>query len=210
MNFISALIFLVILIFSAILHEIAHGVVAEKFGDTTARDAGRITLNPIPHIDPLFSIIIPLGLYLSGSPILFGFAKPVPVNYYRLSNWRWGIFCVSIAGIVTNLFLAFAFSIPLHFANISPFAQGLCTLIVELNISLAIINMIPIPPIDGSKDLAALLGENVLEKVVSIESKGIWGTLPFIILIYILFLTPLFNNVMVPVFNFFFKIFGIA
>ncbi|MEK7075577.1 MAG: site-2 protease family protein, partial [Patescibacteria group bacterium] len=97
---------LAVLLFSVILHEIAHGSVAEYFGDDTARVMGRITINPIVHLDLYFSFLIPIVLYMSGSPIIFGAAKPVPVNYSNLKNFRWGVFCVSIAGILTNLLLA--------------------------------------------------------------------------------------------------------
>jgi Zn-dependent protease len=210
MSISDGLIYLLAIVFSAILHEIAHGVVAEYFGDSTARDAGRITLNPLPHIDPVFTILVPLVMFLSGSPILFGAAKPVPVNYWRLSNRRWGVFWVSMAGIITNLILAFAFSVPLRFGGINQTVANVLFLIVEANIVLAVINMIPIPPIDGSKALAALFGEKPLEKVLSLEYHGIWGVLPFMIVIYILFLTPLFTSVITPVMYFFFHIFGIA
>lgn len=206
----NAVIFLVILIFSAILHEIAHGAVAERFGDSTARDAGRITLNPISHIDPIFTIIVPLTLYLSGSPVLFGAAKPVPVNYYRLHPRRWAIFWVSIAGILTNLLLALIFSIPLHFASTNSEITSLFATVVEVNIFLAVVNMIPIPPIDGSKVLAALLGDWAIDRVTALESNGIWGLLPFFVVIYLIFLTPLFGIVATPVVNFFFRIFGLG
>lgn len=202
-------VFLIILLFSVILHEIAHGTVAEWFGDTTAKDAGRLTLNPLVHIDPVFSIIVPLVLYITtGFP--FGAAKPVPVNYNRLSNFRWGVFCVSIAGIITNLFLAFAFSIPLHFSALNQSFASFCALVIEINISLAVVNMIPIPPIDGSKAIAALLGEWAIEKVTSFERRGIWGLLPFLILIYFLFTTSFFNGVLNPVLGFFYHVFGLG
>ncbi len=206
----NAIIFLVVLVFSAILHEIAHGAIAERFGDSTARDAGRITLNPISHIDPFFTILLPLILYFSHSPVLFGAAKPVPVNYYRLHPRRWGIFWVSMAGILMNLVLAFIFSIPLHFASINPNVANLFIIVVEVNIFLAVVNMIPIPPIDGSKALAALLGDWAIDRVTALESNGVWGLLPFLIIIYLFFLTPLFTIVSTPILSFFFKIFGLG
>ncbi len=203
-------IFLIILLFSAILHEIAHGAVAEYFGDETARYMGRITLNPIKHIDPYFTILIPLILVLSGSPVIFGAAKPVPVNYYNLRNFRWGVFWVSIAGILTNLFIAFAFSLPLRFGHVAPAIHDLFISIAEINIFLAVVNMIPIPPIDGSKVLASLLGERAINWIMSIEMRGLLGILPFMILIYILFSSSGFQNIMLPIVNFFFRILGIA
>src|SRR5258708_4505183 len=154
--------YLIILLFSAILHEIAHGAMAEHFGDDTARMMGRITLNPISHIDPYFTILVPLLLFMSGSPVIFGAAKPVPVNYYNLRNFRWGVFWVSIAGILTNLLIAFAFSLPLRLMTVSPAVHDLFIAVAEINIFLAVVNMIPIPPIDGSKVIAALLGEGAI------------------------------------------------
>src|SRR2546429_685692 len=92
----------VILIFSAIIHEISHGLMAERLGDSTARDEGRITLNPIPHIDPFGSILLPLALLLAHSPVIFGSAKPVPVNFNNLRNPKSGMALVSLAGPVSN------------------------------------------------------------------------------------------------------------
>lgn len=210
MNIPAIILNLIILLFSAVLHEIAHGRVAEYFGDYTARDQGRITLNPIVHIDPYFTVLIPLLLVMSGSPVIFGAAKPVPVNYYNLRNFRWGVFWVSIAGILTNLAIAMIFAIPLKFFTLTPVVHDLFLLIAEINIFLAVVNMIPIPPIDGSKVLAALLGENTIEAIMKIEMRGFIGILPFMVLIYILFSTGGFERIMLPVANFFFRIFGIA
>ncbi len=206
---IPVILFLIILLFSAILHEIAHGVAAEYFGDDTARMMGRITLNPISHIDPFLTILLPLSLFLFGSPVIFGAAKPVPVNYYRLRNFRWGVFWVSIAGILTNLFLAFVFTLPMRFMQVSQPVQNLFIGIAEINVFLAVVNMIPIPPIDGSKVIAALLGERAINKITALEYRGIWGLLPFIVLIFILFSSAGFQNIMMPVIAFFFRLFGI-
>ena len=154
--------FLVILIFSIIIHEIAHGYMAEWFGDPTARLAGRLTLNPVPHIDPLGSIILPaLMLFGSGGSFAFGWAKPVPYNPYNLRNFKWGTVFVGIAGVAANLILAIIFGLMLRFSaelgiTDGPFAQMLAT-IVFLNIVLAVFNMIPFPPLDGAKVLFAFL-----------------------------------------------------
>lgn len=207
---IPIILFLIILLFSAILHEVAHGVAAEYFGDDTARMMGRITLNPISHIDPFLTILLPLTLYFFGSPVIFGAAKPVPVNYYKLRNFRWGVFWVSVAGILTNLFLAFVFTLPMRLMQVNPAVQSLFAGIAEINIFLAVVNMIPVPPIDGSKAIAALLGEWAIHKVTALEQSGIWGILPFMILIYILFSSSGFQNILTPVIGFFFRIFGIT
>jgi Zn-dependent protease len=210
MDVIAIAINLIILLFSAILHEIAHGRVAEYFGDDTARRMGRITLNPISHIDPYFTILIPVLLVVSGSPVIFGAAKPVPVNYGALRNFRWGVFWVSAAGILTNLFIAFIFTLPLRLFTVSPLVHGIFIMIAEINIFLAVVNMIPIPPIDGSKILAALLGENTIEALMKIEMRGLIGILPFMILIYFLFSSGGLERIMLPIATFFFRLFGIA
>jgi Zn-dependent protease len=207
MDIASLIISLIILLFSVILHEIAHGTVAEYFGDNTARLMGRLSLNPLVHIDLYYTILMPLLLALAHLPVL-GAAKPVPVNYNNLRNFRWGVFWVSIAGILTNLCIAFIFSIPLHFAASLPQAAiNVFSTVVILNIYLAVVNMLPIPPIDGSKVLAALFGEKAIYKVSQFERFGI---IPFVIFIYLVFSFAPFQNAMTSVVSFFFKIFGLG
>ena len=176
MSIIFAAIALVILIFSAILHEIAHGLVAERFGDPTARLAGRLTLDPRKHIDPVMSIALPLLLLISGSPIIIGAAKPVPVDPFNLRDGRKDIALVSLAGPLTNILIAVLFSFVLR---IFPF--GVIALIVHLNLLLAIFNLIPIPPLDGSKIFALLLPEGLANAYLALGSIG------FFIIIFLLF-----------------------
>ena len=134
---------------------------AEYFGDPTARLAGRLTLNPIPHIDPLGSIILPAMLALTGSGLIIGWAKPVPYNPYNLRNFKWGTIFVGLAGVLANLALAVIFGLMIRFSaelgiGSGPFADMLYT-IVFLNIVLAVFNMMPFPPLDGAKVLFAFL-----------------------------------------------------
>ncbi|MDD5152631.1 MAG: site-2 protease family protein [Candidatus Pacebacteria bacterium] len=135
---------------------------AELFGDPTARLAGRLTLNPIPHIDPLGSIILPaIMMIASKGSFAFGWAKPVPYNPHNLRNFKWGTFSVAIAGVLANLFLAVFFGLMIRFHALlgissASFIQILVT-IVEVNLVLAVFNMIPVPPLDGSKALFSLL-----------------------------------------------------
>ena len=117
----------VVLILSIIAHEIAHGYAADSLGDPTARLSGRLTMNPIPHIDPMGSVIIPAMLMFSGSPVLFGWAKPVPYNPYNLKNQRWGEALVALAGSATNILLAVIFGLIVRFGSI-PLATGETTL----------------------------------------------------------------------------------
>ena len=159
---IETLFFLVILIFSVIIHEIAHGYVAEMLGDPTARLAGRLTLNPAKHIDPMGSIILPaLMLIGSGGKFAFGWAKPVPYNPYNLRNFKWGTALVGIAGALANLLVAIIFGLMLRYHSMlgitaGPFSDILGT-IVYTNIILAVFNLIPFPPLDGAKVLFAFL-----------------------------------------------------
>ena len=150
---------------SIVIHEVAHGYAANMLGDPTARMAGRLTLNPIKHLDLMGSIIIPGLLVLSGSPFLFGYAKPVPYNLYNLRKYpwcqKWGEAVVSGAGPLVNLFIALVFGLIARFGSaldfFSPTFIEISTMVVFINILLAVINMIPIPPLDGSKVLGAVL-----------------------------------------------------
>lgn len=153
-----ALVAIVIVILSIIFHEVAHGYVANWLGDPTARLQGRLTLNPVPHIDPVGSLLIPGILLLSGTPFLIGWAKPVPYNPYNLRHGKWGEALVSGAGPATNIAIAVIFALLLRLEVFaSPLFLQVAILAIFANIALAIINLIPIPPLDGSKILRALL-----------------------------------------------------
>lgn len=193
MDLISGLLILIILIFSAIFHEVAHGFVAEKLGDPTARLAGRLTLNPKNHIDPYMSILLPLLLIISGSPVIFGAAKPVPVDPFNLKEGRKDIALVSLSGPLTNIFIAIVASFLikaiifssggfLQSGSVISFIYWFLTKIVQLNLLLAIFNLIPIPPLDGSKVFALILSEKEARAYLALGSIGI-----FIIFFLILF-----------------------
>ena len=193
MDLVFGLLILVILIFSAILHEVAHGFVAEKFGDPTARLAGRLTLNPRKHIDPYMSIFLLLLLIISGSPVIFVAAKPVPVDPFNLKEGRKDIALVSLSGPLTNIFIAIIASFLikaitfssggfLQSGTITPLIYWLLTKIVQLNLLLAIFNLIPIPPLDGSKVFALILPEKEATAYLALGSIGI-----FIIFFLLLF-----------------------
>lgn len=150
-------IFLVaIIMFSAIIHEVMHGVAADKLGDPTARYAGRLTLNPIPHLDMFGSIILPLVLALSHSPFFFGWAKPVPYNPYNLRPGRFSEAIVAGAGPASNLVIALIGGLIIRSGLLSS-GNDIVFLIVVVNVMLCVFNLIPVPPLDGSKVLAAIL-----------------------------------------------------
>ncbi|HEX5429600.1 MAG TPA: site-2 protease family protein [Patescibacteria group bacterium] len=200
MDLLSIVILILILLFSVIFHEVAHGVVAEHLGDPTARYAGRLTLNPIPHIDLFGSILLPAILLIFHSPFLFGAAKPVPVNYQNLRNFRKDMILVAFAGPATNFLLAIMAAIAYRlFPNTSPLAGSILLEVVILNLVLAVFNLIPIPPLDGSKILASLLGfvdRGIMYWILELERYG------FILIILFLF-TGLFTAILIPTVSFF-------
>jgi Zn-dependent protease len=156
------MLFAIPVIFAVTLHEAAHGFVALHFGDRTAKEAGRVTLNPIKHIDLFGTIILPMLLIFSNAGFVFGYAKPVPVNFAALRTPRWDMIWVAAAGPVMNLALAIV-SLGLlagvrgFGAEISPLVSDGLLLSIQLNVVLAIFNMLPLPPLDGSRVIAAFL-----------------------------------------------------
>ena len=163
-----------ILVFSAILHEVMHGVVADKLGDPTARVMGRLTLNPIPHLDPIMSVLLPALLVISGSPIIFGAAKPVPVNPIHFKDPKKDMALTALAGPLTNMLLAIIAAQIIKITPAEPILHTILYSIVLYNLMLTIINLIPIPPLDGSKVLAAILPNDLARSYLAIEQFGIF------------------------------------
>lgn len=150
---------LIVLVMSVVVHEVAHAYTAEFLGDPTARLEGRITLNPLKHLDMIGSILVPTFTFMTGG-VIFGWAKPVPFNPYNLKNRKWGEALVALAGPFSNLFLAVFFSFIIRYQIILGLPASfldISILIIFTNISLAVFNLIPIPPLDGSKILFSLL-----------------------------------------------------
>jgi Zn-dependent protease len=184
----------IVLLFSIIVHEVAHGYVALLNGDPTAKMLGRITLNPAPHIDPVGTIILPLLLLITHAGILFGWAKPVPVNPLNYRNYRWGEFAVSAAGPVSNLVLAALFSVLLRMGLNNPGLMQMAYFGVSINIFLALFNLIPIPPLDGSHILVLFLPRDLARMYAYLEPVGF-------ILILILFYTGIMGVIIMPLYR---------
>ena len=185
------------LILSIVLHEMAHGYAANALGDPTARLRGRLSGNPLVHMDPIGSVLVPAFLFFSGASFLFGWAKPVPYNPYNLRNAKWGEALVAAAGPAVNLLLAAIFSIIIRSADVLGLSYAfveLASYIVFINILLAFFNMIPFPPLDGSKILAALLPLRARmgyqNFVMKVESLGIVVTFLFIFILIQVLWTP--------------------
>ena len=173
--------YFLVIIPSAIIHEYAHGLAADMLGDPTARYAGRLTVNPIPHIDLWGTILMPIMLsVLTGGKFLFAYAKPVPYNPYNLKNQKWGPAMVAIAGPAANLLLAIAFAVFVRILPPSSFTSIL-SIIVYANVMLTIFNLVPIPPLDGSKILYALLPDSARGVRDFLDKHG------FIILLFFIF-----------------------
>jgi Zn-dependent protease len=198
---ISLIIFyIIVLIFSVIIHEVAHGAIADWLGDPTARLEGRLTLNPIKHIDPFGSVILPALLFwATAGQSVFGWAKPVPYNPYNLKNPKSGGAIIAAAGPLSNVILAVVFALILKIMpsiSVSAALADAFAIIIYTNIILAVFNLVPIPPLDGSKLLFALLPNNQtgwrIQQVL--EQYGV-----FILLIFILWgfqlIHPIIQNI---------------
>jgi Zn-dependent protease len=156
---------IVVLLFSITIHEVSHGLAANSMGDTTAKDLGRLSLNPIRHLDIFGSFLLPFFLYLTGLPI-FGYAKPVPYNPLNLNDQRWGPAKVAIAGPISNLMLALFFGLSLRFLPdvfSSSLVPDLFAVIVFINLILAIFNLFPVPPLDGHWILFSILPTGLVQ-----------------------------------------------
>ena len=189
----SLVLSLAIFLFAIIIHEFSHGWVAYKLGDPTAKYAGRLTLNPMAHIDPFGMILLPLILTMMGSPVIFGWAKPVPVNFWNLKNPRRDMIWVGLAGPLANIILAFALSLFLKInINLPALIFNILIAGIYVNLVLAVFNLIPIPPLDGSRVVVGLLPRELAVRYIRLERFGI----P---LIFLLMFMGLFNYLIRPI-----------
>ena len=180
MELLSILIVVVILLVSIVIHEIAHGATAYWLGDDTAKVAGRLTLNPLAHIEPTISIIMPLVCIIAGLPVIGG-AKPVPVNTRKINGGEWGMALVALAGPLSNFLLAFIGYGIFSLLNISSGLFGsILVLFVKINLGLMLFNLLPIPPLDGSKIIYPIAPEFVQDIIEKLE-KNSW--LVFVIIL---------------------------
>ncbi len=190
---------LIALILSIVIHEVAHGHAANWLGDPTARLQGRLSLNPIKHVDPLGSVILPALLVIGNASFLFGWAKPVPYNPYNLKNQKWGEAIVAAAGPAVNILLAIIFALLVRFAPLLDLSSSfieLAYLIVFINVLLAMFNMLPIPPLDGSKILMAILPTKAKMSyrnfTLQMERLGLFGMFAFVFVFVLIFSQPFF------------------
>lgn len=187
---------------AVVLHEVCHGLAANALGDPTAKQAGRLTLNPLKHLDPFWTLLLPALLFISTQgQFAIGMAKPVPVNFARLGRPKRDMIWVALAGPTANLFLAYFINILFRFFQ--PFSgpeaeriSEFLLLAVYFNLGLAVFNLIPIPPLDGSKIVAGILPRGLARRYLSIEP---WG----FIIILILYFTRTLSHLIVPGINFF-------
>lgn len=207
------IIVLIIIVSSVILHELAHGLVAYFLGDHTAKDAGRLTFNPLKHIDPVMSILVPVVLYMLNAPV-FGGAKPVPINSHNLKWREWGMALVALAGPLTNFFIALIAFLIAYFSGVInvynndiSLVQFIFAEIIYINLGFMLFNLIPIPPLDGSRVLYAISPDFFRNILASMERYG------FIIVYILIFLFgDMFSSLMVGgtngIINFFYLLTG--
>lgn len=175
--------FLIVMLLAITFHEAAHGFVARLFGDQTAYRLGRVTLNPFKHIDPLGTIILPGFMLLSGAPFLFGYAKPVPVNFGYLNPRRLGTILVAAAGPGMNLLLAIISALLLRVNyGVDSFGNQILAKSIDFNVILAIFNMLPLPPLDGGRVAVGLLPRPLSHLLAKVEPYGFLILLGLIIL----------------------------
>ncbi len=185
-DIITLVMYLIILVIALTIHEFCHAWAGHLLGDVTAKQHGRLTLNPLAHIDPLTTLLLPIGLIMLGSPVVFGAARPVPFNPYAVRYDKWGVVLVAIAGPLSNLAMAVVVGLYLRFVPISGIYGQFLLQFVIVNLAFFIFNMIPFPPLDGSRVLYAIAPASIRDIMDRIENYGI-----VVVFVFILFLFPL-------------------
>ncbi|MDD4309464.1 MAG: site-2 protease family protein [Candidatus Cloacimonetes bacterium] len=184
--------------YSIIIHEFSHALAAYMLGDDSAKRAGRLTLNPLKHIDWFGTVLLPLLLYFTAH-FIYGYAKPVPFNPYNFKNFKRDSGLTALAGPVSNILIAVAFALVYHFTGNLPYVQHVSAYVVFLNLLLAFFNLIPVPPLDGSKVIGMVLSDDAYYKWTLQERKGMLFLFGFIIISNLLGLNLIGQIIMPPV-----------
>ena len=200
MNLTELIVSFAFLVVAMTTHEFAHGWVAYKLGDNTAKYSGRLTLNPLAHIDLMGTIILPLALFIAtGGRFIFGAAKPIPVNYWALKNPRRDMMLVGAAGPLSNFLFAFILVIAWRFLPSTQLLDFILRNLIYINVILGVFNLIPIPPLDGSRIVSGLLPPAISNEYAKIEPYGFY-------IILILVWLNIFQLFVLPVVNFILKL----
>jgi Zn-dependent protease len=194
LDFQTLLIYAIPLVFAITVHEVAHGWVANLRGDGSAKMLGRLTLNPVKHIDPMGTIVVPAVLYFTGSPFLFGWAKPVPINFSALKSPKQDMILVALAGPMSNFIMAllWLFLIILTLNADNEFLLGMAGFGIAINLVLGVFNLLPLPPLDGSRVVSSLLPNRLAYEYNKLEDYGLY------ILLGLLFL-GIFEKLILPI-----------
>ena len=188
-NIASIALYLIIVIIALTVHEFSHAWAGHMLGDVTAKQHGRLTLNPVAHIDPYSTLLLPVALILLGSPVVFGAAKPVPFNPYAVRYGKWGAALVAVAGPASNLLMAIFVGLYLRFVPLSGVTGRFLLQFVFVNLAFFVFNMIPIPPLDGSRVLYAAAPSGMRDVMDQIENYGLIVIFAFLFISYS-FLSP--------------------
>lgn len=189
LNPITLIAYIITLVIAITVHEFCHAWAGHRLGDVTAEREGRLSLNPIKHIDPFFTLLLPLLLIVVGSPVVFGAAKPVPFNPYAVRYGKWGAALVALAGPMSNLAMAAFVSLYLRLFELPDVATSVLVGFVMINIGFFVFNMLPIPPLDGSRVLYAASPPALADLLDRIERFGLAGIMLVLFLFY-QFLSP--------------------
>jgi Zn-dependent protease len=207
MNIVVKVIFFGAIFYSIILHEISHGLTANWLGDDTAKRRGRLSLNPLKHIDWFGTVILPLVFYYTAG-FVFGYAKPVPINPYNFQNYKRDTGLTAIAGPLTNILIAILFALFYHLGGPGSLLGMLSVPLVQINLFLALFNLIPFPPLDGSKVLGIFLSDEAYFKFTAQERTGMIIFIA-IILVFNMFHLDIFGRFIFPILGFFCNLLGI-